>query len=57
MGDDTSHGPLNNRKSLIYVDEYHADVWQVFGISLQQTPEWGDLQSAGSEATVIIIQS
>lgn len=35
VGDDTSYCPLNDRKSLVYVDEHHTDGWQVFGIILK----------------------
>lgn len=39
VGDDTSYCPLNDRQSLIYVDQHHTDAGQVSGIILHQTPK------------------
>lgn len=45
VGDNTSYSPFNDRKSLVHIDQYHADGWQVFGIILRQTSKWCEIKN------------
>lgn len=42
--DDTSYCPFNDRKSLVYVEQHHADGWKVLGIFFCQTSEWCEMK-------------